>query len=286
MFKWLGGLAALLFVALLAALAYGNWRWGGQTQALLDRLAATGKASEQIIFDDAQITGLPAPVQRYFRAAIAPGTPLIATLRAHQIGSINLSETAEQWRPFVASQTSIMQRVGFVWDARITVFPGITVNVHDAYIGGQGLLRPALGGLLNLAELRGDGEIAQGELMRFLAEAAWYPSALLPSERLKWRGIDDRSAEATLTDGTVSVAMEFRFGDDQLIESVTAKARGRQLGGRLVPTPWEGRWFDYQWQFGYRVPMRGEVAWLTPEGRKPYWRGSVSALEYDFTRRQ
>jgi hypothetical protein len=28
-----------------------------------------------------------------------------------------------------------------------------------------------------------------------------------------------------------------------------------------------------------RVPMRGEVAWLLPEGDKPYWRGTVTALD-------
>ena len=26
-----------------------------------------------------------------------------------------------------------------------------------------------------------------------------------------------------------------------------------------------------------RVPMTGEVAWLTREGRKPYWRGTITS---------
>ena len=33
-------------------------------------------------------------------------------------------------------------------------------------------------------------------------------------------------------------------------------------------TPWEGRWSDYAEQGGIMVPMSGEVAWLTPEGRR------------------
>jgi hypothetical protein len=51
------------------------------------------------------------------------------------------------------------------------------VRVHDAYVGGEGILRAAVLGLFTVAELHGPGDIAQGELMRFFAEAAWYPTA-------------------------------------------------------------------------------------------------------------
>jgi hypothetical protein len=30
------------------------------------------------------------------------------------------------------------------------------------------------------------------------------------------------------------------------------------------------------------VPLGGEVAWLPPEGPKPYWRGRITAIEYEF----
>lgn len=54
------------------------------------------------------------------------------------------------------------------------------------------------------------------------------------------------------------------------------------VAGRIEMTPWEGRWSNVQSHGGMRVPMTGEVAWLTPEGRKPYWRGTISALRYEF----
>jgi len=46
------------------------------------------------------------------------------------------------------------------------------VRVHDAYIAGEGILQPAILGLFTLINLRGGGDVAQGELMRFFAEAA------------------------------------------------------------------------------------------------------------------
>jgi len=47
----------------------------------------------------------------------------------------------------------------------------------------------SLFGLISLANWRGTPEVAQGELMRFLAEAAWDPTALLPSQggAMDWR---------------------------------------------------------------------------------------------------
>jgi hypothetical protein len=40
----------------------------------------------------------------------------------------------------------------------------------------------------------------------------------------------------------------------------------------------------YQLQDGMRVPFEAEVAWLTPQGRWPYWRGTVAKMDYDMPR--
>ena len=62
------------------------------------------------------------------------------------------------------------------------------------------------------------------------------------------------------------------------MQSVRAEARERLLGATAVPTPWEGRWTDYRQHDGMRIPYTGEVAWLLPQGRQPYWRGTITAL--------
>jgi len=67
-----------------------------------------------------------------------------------------------------------------------------------------------------------------------------------------------------------------------LIETARAAVRGRTLGGRVVPTPWQGRFWNYERRGGMLVPLEGEVAWLPPEGPKPYWRGRITAIEYEF----
>jgi len=139
--------------------------------------------------------------------------------------------------------------------------------------------------LLTMADMRGDGEIARGELMRWFAEAAWYPTALLPSQGVRWEAVDDRSANATLGDGPLTLTLLFRFNDAGLIDSFRAEARGGMVGKVMVMAPWEGRWSNYQTRDGVQVPFTGEVAWMRPEGRRPYFVGTVTALGYGFAPR-
>ncbi len=62
-----------------------------------------------------------------------------------------------------------------------------------------------------------------------------------------------------------------------------AEARDRVVKGAAVPTPWEGRLWHYDTRDGMLVPLESEVAWLLPEGRKPYWRARITRLTYEFT---
>lgn len=158
------------------------------------------------------------------------------------------------------------------------------MHIHDAYIAGAGVLRGAVGGIVPVVNTKDSPELASGELLRFLAECAWYPTALLPSQGVRWTAVDDQSAIATLTDGPVTAALTFHFQQDGAIDSVRAESRGRAVGKATIGTPWQGRFWNHQMQAGMRVPMEGEVAWILPEGPMPYWRGVNTELRYEFAR--
>jgi hypothetical protein len=233
-------------------------------------------------FDSREIEGLPAPVQRYLRAALKEGQSIITAATVELAGTFNLSAGGEQWKLFTSRQRVVTRRPGFLWDARVSMLPGLTARVVDGYIAGDGLLRAAVLGLFTVAEAKGGGEIARGELMRFFAEMAWYPTALLPRLGVQWAAVDDRSAHATLVDGPLTLTLLFRFNDAGLIDSFRAEARGAGIGTEMILLPWEGRWSDYQVRGGMTVPLTGEVAWMRPEGRKPYFVGRVTSLSYEF----
>ena len=207
---------------------------------------------------------------------------MVAEVRVRHRGAFNMGEATDQWKPFTSVQKVVAQRPGFVWDGRIAMMPGLPVCAHDAYIAGEGLLHASLLGLFSLANVQGTGDVAEGELMRFFAEATWYPTVLLPSQGVRWEPVDDRSAHATLTEGRISVSMLFTFNQSGLIETVRAEARGRMVNGEIVPTPWLGRFCNYNERERMRVPLDGEVAWLLPTGAKPYWRARITDIAYAF----
>jgi hypothetical protein len=124
--------------------------------------------------------------------------------------------------------------------------------------------------------------MARGEFMRFVAEAAWYPTALLPSQGVRWEAVDARSATASFADGTVALTLLFRFNDAGLIDSVRAEARGGMVGDKVVMMPWECSLSDYREHGGMTIPFTGEAAWILPEGRRPYFRGTITSLNHEF----
>lgn len=277
--------AALLAIAAGAAVGLGAWRWARLTRRLRARLAAAREpvVSRPPCRDD--LESLPLPVQRYLRKVLPAHQPMVALAHMQHRGSFDTGTARPRWRPVCSDQLVVTRRPGFDWNAKIALLPGVTVRVHDAYVAGEGLLHAALSGALTLACKRGTPELAVGELMRFLAEAAWYPTALLPGQGLQWEAGDTpRSARATLTDGTVVAALMFDFDAEDRIATVRTQARGRMVGRRVVPTPWQGRFWNYQQRSGMEVPLDGEVSWLLPEGERPYWRGHLTRIEYEFAR--
>lgn len=273
-------LAAVVATAFL----YGKFQWESGTRELRGRLEAARVPIAAKVFNRRELENLPEPVQRYFQTVLTEGQAIVAAVHVEHSGTFNLGEKAENWKPFTSTQLVITRRPGFDWDARVALMPGLLVHVHDAYVAGEGILHAAVLGLVSMVKLRGTGEVAQGELMRFFAEAAWYPTALLPGQGVRWDALDDRSSRATLNDGDVTLTLLFRFNEEGLIDTVRAEARGRTVGSAVVPTPWQGRFWNYAMRNGMRVPLDAEVAWLLPEGAKPYWRGQITSATYEFAR--
>lgn len=277
-------IALALIAALLAATAYGDHRWEAGTRALRARLAASSQPADAHQVDFRELDGLPSPVQRYFRTVLRAGQPMVAGARIAHSGTFNLAANGERWKPFQSDQMVTTRRPGFDWNARIALIPGVPALAHDAYVAGEGILRVSLLGLVPLVELHDAGALADGELMRFFAEAAWYPTALLPSQGVRWEAVDPDTARGTLSDGARQVSLMFRFSADGLIDSIEASSRDRLIDGKSVPTPWRGRFWNYVARDGMLVPSDGEVAWLLPAGPLPYWRGRITRIGYQFAR--
>jgi hypothetical protein len=266
---------AVLGVLVTAVLLIAERRWRAATAEAAARLHAGPTLQAPATFSAAALADLPAPVARYLRAVLREGDSVPRGVRLEWQGDF-LVRPPDAWGPFTATQDVAIRPGGFVWDARMRMAPGLSVRVRDSFVEGRGSMRAKALGLFTVVAVEGTPEIAVAALQRWLAEAAWYPSALVPGQGVEWTPLDATSARATTRVAGVTASIDYHFGADGLVERVYAAERGRDVNGRSVPTPWEGRLAEWGERDGQRVPLAGEVAWLLPEGRLAYWRGRIT----------
>jgi hypothetical protein len=268
--------------SIAATVAVGRLLWDRSTARSVRRLVPDVSLSRREVFSHEQLEGLPRPVARYFEFALTPGQPLIRSARVEQRGEFRTGGSDAPWSPLIAIQQFSTDPPGFIWDASIRVAPFLSVRVRDTYIGGAGSMQAKLASLVPVVDQRGRPELAAGALHRYLAEAVWFPTALLPSQGIMWESIDSTMARATLTDAGTTVSLEFQFGPNGQIVRAYTPERYRELQGKYVPTPWACSYWSYAPIDGMRVPMEAEVEWTLPEGQVPYWRGRILAIECEF----
>ena len=119
-----------------------------------------------------------------------------------------------------------------------------------------------------------------GALHRYLAEAVWYPTALLPSAALSWEPIGSNKARATLTDHNSSVALEFGFNSDDEVASIYTPGRWGLFGKEYRQTAWEGHFSEYAERDGVLVPGAGEVGWYVKQEWQAVWKGRLLEAQY------
>lgn len=245
-------------------------------QRTLDRLEGAGAGVDPQPDSSHEMDDLPAPVRRYLERACRPDRRPVRTVRLRQRGEFRLGGPERPWRPVRARQVVSVRPPGFAWDATIDMGPGLSARVLDAYVDGEGRLRANLLGAVPVASAGPDPRMNRAELLRYLAEAVWYPSALLPSAGVTWTAAGDDAVEARLRDGDVSATAVFHVDGDE-ITRVTAD-RYRQEAGETVR--WVGQFKDYEERAGRWIPTAARVAWAPAGEPVPYWRGRLTDVAY------
>lgn len=266
-------LAASVGAGLVAALTVRRRRVSKQITDLLDHMETEQGRVAGDPYDPDDVADLPAPVRRYFDTVLTDGQRTVDTVRISQQGTFRLGGAEADWYPFTANQTYTVSPPSYVWDATIDLATGVSARVLDAYVDGEGRLRANLLGALPVATAGPDPQTNEAELQRYLTEAPWFPTALLPAAGVSWAGIDDRSARATITDGDVTATAVFHFDEEGYITRVTAD-RYRQDTDSV--DSWVGYHRSYEIRDGTKVPTEAEVGWETTDGVVPYWRGTIT----------
>jgi hypothetical protein len=195
---------------------------------------------------------------------------------------VELEQSGSMWRApgrkamgFTARQTIATHAPGFLW--RAVMDPLRSVLVADWLEGGHGGLEAKLFGALPVATLAASPAIDQGEILRYLAELAWNPDAMLANAALAWTVVDARTIIVAAGNGAARGEVTFLLDETGLIASISAPSRVYAQGASSERRPWHGRFWDYRTIDGYLIPFQGEVGWTLDAGEFVYWRGALTS---------
>lgn len=184
----LGGVA-------LVALALHVWLRSDLRAADAERARLEALAPRAGLYHPDMVADFPEPVRRYFGFAIAPGTPLYRRVTLTMQGQLGLGTQAEPgYFPFDATQV-IAAPEGFIW-ALNGRMKGLPVGGSDT----GAWTRFWLAGVVPVARAGGTDDHRLSAFGRYMAEAAlWLPTALLPSDTVRWSSPGPDQAQADIT---------------------------------------------------------------------------------------
>jgi hypothetical protein len=227
---------------------------------------------------------LPAPVRRYLLRAL-PRDQEIREVHIRQTGQLRTDSSATRWMSFEAEHTVVPPATGYLWNARVKVAPLLHLHVRDALVNGQATGRIGLLSVFTLASDENTPALHSGSLHRYLAEAVWYPSALLPHAALQWTPIDETRALATLADGDIFVSLEFRFAESGEVTGVYTPGRWEKVAAGYRQRPWEGHFWRYAERAGILVPLEADVGWYVEGQWRAVWAARLTAMRFRIARR-
>ena len=190
-----------------------------------------------------------------------------------QSGRMKRALGSDSWMPFTARQSIDAGACNFEWRARLAPFG--MISVCDALDNGVGRLDVTALGFIPMARTSHTPALVRGELMRYLAELAWAPDAILANSSLRWRTEGEDKLLVGAGDSDYSVEVLLTLDDKGRIVEAFAPDRPRSSTKPILPTHWRGRFTDYRLHSGRWIPFAAEVAWEIDGKEDIYWQAKI-----------
>ena len=242
-------------------------------------LTEEGSKVQSKIFSFNDLEGLPEPVQRYFKYALKDGQEHIKFVRLKQVGEFRMKEN-QPWMPIKAEQYFTTEDPAFIWWVKLAMAPFIWIEGRDMYYQGKGSMLIKLLSTITVADAAGS-EMDISSLIRFLSEAPWFPTALLPSDYIEWKEIDSNSARAVIKDNGYTASGIFTFNEKGEITKFISNDRYMEVDGKYFKEQWGGYYRNYQEIEGMKIPIEGEVEWNLSDKDLQYAKLKITDIQYN-----
>ena len=255
-------------------------RFRAQVAREIDTLFNLSQKAADQTFSFDQTTNLPEPVKKYFSFALKEGQPYIYSFLSHHDGFFRMK--AEQpWSPIQGEDCFTIYPPGFVWVASLKTSPVFWLSIRDCYLQNQGRSKAWAYSLVPFSSAEGP-VMDQGGLSRWLSSAVFFPTALLPSEKLTWIPIDENSAKLLFSHQEIIIEAHVYFGRRGEIIRLTTD---RYCAETHRLEKWSAFYKSYATQQGVEVPMEVGAIWHFESHSFNYIRYRMTNIDFNKTQR-
>lgn len=229
--------AAPLLLGGAALFAHSAWRGAMREAEEAWRAVAARAEPAAGTFDPSRLEGLPEVAQRYFRRAIAPGTPLLTAVELEMDGTFLLGDAAGHRRYRMEARQILRPPFEFVWMPRLAS-GAMRITGSDGLAGGEAWTRFFIAGLVPVADARTSPDLLRSAAFRSAVEGIWAPASLLPERGVVWEQIGRERARLTFTRTEPAIAIEMALAADGTVREVVGQRwsnANRQGRFRLQP---------------------------------------------------
>lgn len=227
------------------------------------------------------ISSLPPIVQKYFVSSLREGQSYIDFVQMKQEADFR-TQIDGDWAQLSADVWYSGNEPGMVWKARFgtSLLPYKTASLE--FIGGKGHGLVRLLGMITLLEPRGfEADITL--LSRYLMEAVWFPTVLLPSRHIEWTTVSDYVAKADIHFAGLSASALFTFSPDGLIENIVTHDKFRDFKGSFEKEQFTLHCRNYKQFQNVTIPTEVEFVWNLPNTDFSYGKFRVVSVRYEFS---
>lgn len=226
------------------------------------------------------LASCPKPVKIYLEHALALQNKMIHFASLKQIGEFRTSIDGE-WSPMRADGHFLAMKPGFIWKSRFGSGFIPTKTAWLELLDGKGFGSVKFLGLFTILSPSGyEADISL--LSRYLMESIWFPTALLPSNYISWKEIDDLNAIATLSYGTQHVSAQFTFNEHGDIAYITSHDKYRDFKGSFEKEQFTLHCKNYQIFQHIRIPSEVEFIWNLEGKDFCYGKFKITSIKYKF----
>jgi hypothetical protein len=247
----------------------------------VEQALARVTAADSIV--EADLSPLPAPVQRYLKMAGAVGQPYVRNFHVRMHGRIRSGPDA-RWMPLTAEQYNIAGEPARFFYLNASMF-GLPVQGYHRYVGPSASMIVKAAALVPVARASGR-ELSESETVTLFNDMCVMAPAMLIDRAIGWEPIDARTVRAVFTNAGHTIGAELTFNAAGELTNFWSDDRYQTSpdGRNLQRARWSTPLRDYR-SFGpVRLASGGAGWWHEGESEYPYIELTIDDVEYNVDR--